>query len=164
MLMVANDFRGKGVLGNVTKKAVRSSVSVVVTNEHQQILLVQASSYHKKGKWNFPSGRVEPGETVLEAARREAFEETGYQVKITGLLGIYHYRSPSGNFVVRFGFYGQICSGTKRLDSDEISRVEWMGVPEALELDSQNIWMPSVFEEVLTDFQSGKRYSLDMFR
>jgi 8-oxo-dGTP diphosphatase len=49
--------------------------------------------YHAsvRNKWNFPSGRIELGEDILDAARREVKEETGYDVKITGTTGIYNF-------------------------------------------------------------------------
>ncbi|MDQ0484287.1 NUDIX domain-containing protein [Guptibacillus hwajinpoensis] len=41
-----------------------------------------------KGKWSFPAGFVDPGETVDEAAVREVFEETGIIVETVGIAGI----------------------------------------------------------------------------
>lgn len=44
--------------------------------------------------FNQPAGHIEKGESILDAARREALEETGYRLALTGLLGIYIYHSP----------------------------------------------------------------------
>lgn len=41
------------------------------------------------GLWGLPGGRVEPGESVAETAVREMREETGYEVSLTGLQGVY---------------------------------------------------------------------------
>ena len=51
----------------------RPSAGVLVTNERGQVLLVS----EKSGKWGFPKGRIEKGETPYEAALREMHEETG---------------------------------------------------------------------------------------
>ncbi len=40
------------------------------------------------GQWNFPAGHVEENELVTDAAIREAYEETGCKVKLTGVLPI----------------------------------------------------------------------------
>lgn len=39
--------------------------------------------------WNLPGGGMEPGETVEEAMKREVLEETGLEVEIERLLGVY---------------------------------------------------------------------------
>jgi 8-oxo-dGTP diphosphatase len=58
-----------------------ASVSVVTLWE-DQVLLVRRDKEPYRGKWSFPGGRIEPGETSREAARREALEETGLDVEV----------------------------------------------------------------------------------
>lgn len=51
---------------------------VVIPNKNNEYLLV----YNKKyGKWQIPGGKLEPGETPLQAAKREIFEETNLIVE-----------------------------------------------------------------------------------
>lgn len=67
---------------------IRLSVSAVVRREPggREILLMQRSD---NGHWGLPGGYVEPGESVVEACAREVQEETGWQVEIGRLLGVY---------------------------------------------------------------------------
>jgi 8-oxo-dGTP diphosphatase len=58
-----------------------ASVSVV-TLCAGAVLLVRRAKEPYLGKWSYPGGSIEPGETSREAARREAFEETGVDVQV----------------------------------------------------------------------------------
>jgi len=51
--------------------------AIAVRVEDDRVLLAQRGKSPDRGLWGFPGGHVEPGETALEAARRELFEETG---------------------------------------------------------------------------------------
>lgn len=53
-----------------------------------RVLLVQRNHEPGFGLWSFPSGYVDRGEVVEEAAAREVAEETGLEVRIMGLLGV----------------------------------------------------------------------------
>ena len=67
---------------------VRVSVSAVVRrrDEPGQILLMKRSDNQH---WGLPGGYVEPGESVLAATQREVREETGYEIEVGPLVGVY---------------------------------------------------------------------------
>lgn len=48
------------------------------------------------GGWYVPAGRVEPGESFVEAARRETLEEAGVEIAIDGVLRVEHTPYPDG--------------------------------------------------------------------
>jgi ADP-ribose pyrophosphatase YjhB (NUDIX family) len=67
---------------------VRLSVSAVVwrAGPNTELLLMRRSD---NGFWGLPGGYVEPGESVIEATHREVREETGYEIDLGRLVGIY---------------------------------------------------------------------------
>jgi ADP-ribose pyrophosphatase YjhB (NUDIX family) len=61
------------------------SVSALVYRGRELLLMRRSDNGH----WSLPGGFVEMGESVVEAARREVAEETGYAVEIGRLVGVY---------------------------------------------------------------------------
>jgi 8-oxo-dGTP pyrophosphatase MutT (NUDIX family) len=53
---------------------------------------------------NQPAGHLDPDESLVAAAVRETFEETGWHVELDCLLGVQQWRAPGGSDFVRFNF------------------------------------------------------------
>lgn len=62
------------------------SVTLLVLDAQQRVLLVRQAGDQA---WLAPGGLIEPGETPADAALREAWEETGLEVELTDLQGVY---------------------------------------------------------------------------
>jgi ADP-ribose pyrophosphatase YjhB (NUDIX family) len=62
------------------------SVSVAVINEADDLLLIRRTD---NGNWALPSGAIDLGESVAQAAVRETLEETGIECEVTDVVGIY---------------------------------------------------------------------------
>lgn len=77
------------------------------------ILLVQGTD---DGAWSLPGGWADPGESPSEAATRETFEESGFQIKVNRLLAVYdrdrHGHPPLAFHVYKLFFDGQVISGS----------------------------------------------------
>ena len=58
------------------------AASAVITDTAGRVVLVKRGREPERGRWSIPGGTVEAGETLREAAAREAFEETGLRVAV----------------------------------------------------------------------------------
>ena len=84
--------------------------------------------------WEIPAGRVEPGESAEQAARRETVEETGWRPN--GLSHLVTYQPANGLSDQRFNIFlghGAVQVG-QPTDPAESERVEWVRVQQVVEI------------------------------
>ena len=83
------------------KKAIKLTVDPIILTNDGKVVLVKRGFDPYKDHWALPGGIVEYGETVEVAVIREAKEETGLDIKIEKLVGVYSEpnRDPRGHFV-----------------------------------------------------------------
>ena len=103
---------------------------VVLVTGSDKLLFVQRGAEPQIGKWCFPGGYVDRGEEVRAAARREVREETGLEVEITGLIGVY---SLPSNPVIVIAYSGSVTSGALVAGTDA-EDAGWFDVSELPEL------------------------------
>jgi ADP-ribose pyrophosphatase YjhB (NUDIX family) len=68
-------------------RPVVACVGAVVHDADGRLLLIRRGHEPNRGLWSLPGGRVEPGETVLQAVVREVAEETGLAVRAGAAVG-----------------------------------------------------------------------------
>ena len=83
-----------GSQANPRHTRMRVGVGVLVIDSTGRLLLEKRSDC---GQWGLAGGRIEPGETVTQAACREVKEETGLDIEVTALVGVYS--DPAGRIV-----------------------------------------------------------------
>ena len=71
------------------KKAVRTAVVAIVKNDAGHVLLTKRAIPPYRGKWVMPGGKIDMGEPITAALKREVFEEVGLDVHVEGLVDIY---------------------------------------------------------------------------
>ena len=80
-----------------------------------KIVMIKRGVEPNIGKWSFPSGYVDLGETVEAAAVREVKEETGVDIKINFLIGVY---SSFSRPLVLLAYGAEVLSGNIELNHE----------------------------------------------
>ncbi len=118
-------------------------VDVVIPSEDGKVVLIRRGSEPFEGEWALPGGFVEVGETVEEAAVREAAEETGLAVEVARLVGVYSdpERDPRGHNV-SVAFLVRVLSGELAAATD---------ASEAALLDPSSVELAFDHRKILDD-------------
>jgi 8-oxo-dGTP diphosphatase len=102
-------------------------VGCLVRNDKNQVLLIK---HHKRG-WEIPQGRVEEGENLLHALRREVREEAGVEIEPGPLAAVWSMLTPPA--AVIFTFLGRYAGGELCCSDDSVD-ASWCDEEQALEM------------------------------
>ena len=122
------------------RRLILCGSSVVIRNEKGELLLQQR--VHPAGRWAFPGGLMELGESAEDTARREVREETALELGELRLIGVYSgpdslCSAPNGDewYVVNCAYAAASFSGTARVNDAESVTLGWFlpeEIPETL--------------------------------
>src|SRR3989338_10388696 len=93
----------------------------IIFDEQKRILLVHRRDYDL---WNLPGGELEDFESPTNAVKREVKEETGLEVEISRLLGVYNKENKNS---ITFTFLCKVVGGKITLN-DEAERIEYFEI------------------------------------
>ena len=98
------------------------AVGTIIRTAPERIVLVRRAIEPGYGKWVFPGGYVDRGESLTDAAVREAREESGLVVRLDGLVNVYSYpdRSPVIVVYAATAIEGQMAVDEESLESAEV--------------------------------------------
>jgi 8-oxo-dGTP diphosphatase len=106
-----------------------SAVAAVIVDPAGRVLLCQQSQGHRL--WGLPGGKIRNGESPVHAVIRDVREETGAEIEILDLVGIYQLTNngdggPDLPDVLVHAFRGQVASGDIAVNSPgRICRLAW---------------------------------------
>ncbi len=144
----------------------KPSVTVAAVVERDGRFLLVEEETPDGVRLNQPAGHLDPGETLVEAAAREALEETAHTFTPTALLGVSVARSvpagtPEGVTYVRFAFRGELGPREEGRALDHgILRTLWL-TPAELRARAPEHRSPLVMKCV-DDHLAGRRFHLDV--
>ena len=116
--------------GNYESSRFIVAVSSFIENEAGEVLLVR--NHHRSDTYEMPGGRVEPGESLMEAAAREVIEETGIHARIEDMVGVYQNVSSGVLCIV---YRGKYVAGTPTPQAGETMDVQFVKLDESTVAD-----------------------------
>lgn len=113
--------------------------AVIWRDDH--VLLIQRGKPPREHEWSLPGGRQELGETVAEAARREAREETGLEVTVRDVVAVVDLIDRDADGRVQFHYtlidvLAEWQSG-EAVAADDAAAIAWVTLDE---LARYNLW------------------------
>jgi len=128
-------------------------VAAVIGKDNRILLLQEEKDkiYEKsKGLWTLPVGKVNKNENLVSAVLREVKEETGYNIRVSGIIGIYELFSiDKKKQVFGVAFKGKLTKKQRR-GSPESKNLIWINTKKIFR---ENMKLRRGIKEIIKDYQ-----------
>lgn len=138
----------------------------VILEKAGKFLLVQEGKVDV-GMWNIPAGWLDLNEDIISGAKREAKEETGLDIEITGFLGVYtssKIKDERLEHPVRFIFSAKPLSQELNLPKGEILDAKWFTYDEVKKLEKDKKLRSRIIINEIDDYLADKIYPLEIIK
>ena len=137
------------------------TVATVVESEGRFLMVEERDELAGGLVYNQPAGHLDPGERLLDAALRETREETGWEIELTGIVGVSLATAPNGITYYRTSFAAKPLRALENAVIDpDIHAVHWMTYEEIL-ANSARMRSPLVLP-TLEQYRRGHCYPLEL--
>ena len=153
------------VLKDAMSSIWKPSVTVAAIIERDQRFLLVEEHTAEGIKFNQPAGHLDPGESLVAAAAREAIEETAHEFIPDTLVGVYLSRHQSSRMnedvtYLRFAFTGTLGALHDRPLDEGILRTVWMSHEEIIA--TQDRHRSPLVLKCVEDYLAGQRFPLSV--
>ena len=143
-----------------------ATVAVIIEHDGKFLMVEELNEdQNNRPVFSMPAGHIEARESIIDAALREAREESGCEVELTALTGIYDYVKDNET-IERFCFAAklkEIPTSLQTNDPDhEILNVRWYSKDEIY--DNKDGWRTRLVGLCMDDYLAGKRYPVDLIK
>jgi 8-oxo-dGTP diphosphatase len=76
------------------KEHIVTSVVAVIIDDEERVLLTRRGIAPFQDQWVMPGGKIDLGESILDALKREVHEEVGLEVEVEGLIDVFEHLTP----------------------------------------------------------------------
>lgn len=147
------------------KEHIVTSVVAVIVNEREEVLLTRRSVAPFHGEWVMPGGKIDLGEPIMEALKREVLEEVGIEIETEALIDVFEHLTPGKekcHFVILYYRCRPVHQAINH-NPDEISVAQWVPRSELSRYkmaDGAQFILGKIFPELCSCDISGKDYSV----
>jgi len=105
-----------------------TSVVAVIVDQDQQVLLTKRCVPPFQGEWVMPGGKIDLGEPIVAALKREVWEEVGLEVEVGRLIDVFEHVTPGADnyhFIIIYYLCTPLYCDVNH-NRDEVAEARWV--------------------------------------